>query len=415
MISKLKRIVLNNMIQIKNFGYLSALQLFTLLIPLITYPYLIRIIGKEIWGEIVFAQVIISYASLFINFGFDVSATRDVSVNRDNPKQLSRIVSSVFVAKLLLWLLSAIVILSLISFIPFFKVHKLLYLYTFIFCFGDVFFPMFFFLGIEKMKYITFINLFAKLLFLSFIFIFVKEKNDYILVPLFNSFGAAIGGIIAMLIAAFGYKISFLSTNIKDLKYRLKTSSNYFITDLSVVLKDKVNFLVIGSFIGFAEVAYYDLATKIVNIAQTPFSIVNRVLLPNFAKEFSRRKLILSVWIFTITSFFIALLLIVFSDTIVTLLGGMQMLPASNIIYIYAIVIPLACISSIYGIGLASQGISKIYMLSDIYSFFIYLLGILLVSTFYKINIYTLPIPIILSVIFTIFYKQYYLKKNNLL
>ena len=54
-------------------------------------------------------------------------------------------------------------------------------------------------------------------------------------------------------------------------------------------------------------------------------------------------------------------------------------------------------------------------MLSDIYSFFIYLLGILLVSTFYKISIYTLPIPIILSVIFTIFYKQYYLKKNNLL
>ena len=58
MIPKLKRIVLNNMIQIKNFGYLSALQLFTLFIPLITYPYLIRVIGKEIWGEIIFAQLL---------------------------------------------------------------------------------------------------------------------------------------------------------------------------------------------------------------------------------------------------------------------------------------------------------------------------------------------------------------------
>ena len=150
-------------------------------------------------------------------------------------------------------------------------------------------------------------------------------------------------------------------------------------------------------------------------IAQTPFSIINRVLLPSFANEFSKRKLILSIWIFTTISFLIAFLLIIFSDIIVTFLGGKQMLLASNIIYIYAIVIPLACISSIYGIGLASQGISKNYMLSDIYSFFIYLLGILLVSTFYKISIYTLPIPIILSVIFTIFYKQYYLKKNNLL
>ena len=201
MISKLKRIILNNMIQIKNFGYLSALQLFTLFIPIIIYPYLIRVIGKEIWGEIVFAQVIISYASLFINFGFDVSATRDVSVNRDNPIELSKIVSSVFITKLFFGLISTLSVILLINFIPFFSYHKLLYLYTFIFCLGDIFFPIYFFLGIEKMKYITFINLFTKLLFLLFVFIFVKDKSDYILVPLFNGLGAAIGGIIAMVIA----------------------------------------------------------------------------------------------------------------------------------------------------------------------------------------------------------------------
>ena len=408
MISKLKRIILNNMIQIKNFGYLSALQLFTLFIPIIIYPYLIRVIGKEIWGEIVFAQVIISYASLFINFGFDVSATRDVSVNRDNPIELSKIVSSVFITKLFFGLISTLSVILLINFIPFFSYHKLLYLYTFIFCLGDIFFPIYFFLGIEKMKYITFINLFTKLLFLLFVFIFVKDKSDYILVPLFNGLGAAIGGIIAMVIAIKIYNIKILLVSIAILKSRINTSVNYFITDLSIVLKDRVNLLVIGTFIGFTEVAYYDLGTKIVHIAQTPFSIINRVLLPSFAKEFSRRKLILSVWIFTTVSFLIALLLIIFSDIIVIILGGGQMLPASNIIYIYAIVIPLACISSIYGIGLASQGVSKNYMLSDLYSFIVYLIAVLSLYVFYNVSIYTLPIPIILSVIFTIFYKQIY-------
>lgn len=415
MISKLKRIILNNMIQIKNFGYLSALQLFTLFIPIIIYPYLIRVIGKEIWGEIVFAQVIISYASLFINFGFDVSATRDVSVNRDNPIELSKIVSSVFITKLFFGLISTLSVILLINFIPFFSYHKLLYLYTFIFCLGDIFFPIYFFLGIEKMKYITFINLFTKLLFLLFVFIFVKDKSDYILVPLFNGLGAAIGGIIAMVIAIKIYNIKILLVSIAIVKSRINTSVNYFITDLSIVLKDRVNLLVIGTFIGFTEVAYYDLGTKIVHIAQTPFSIINRVLLPSFAKEFSRRKLILSVWIFTTVSFLIALLLIIFSDIIVIILGGGQMLPASNIIYIYAIVIPLACISSIYGIGLASQGVSKNYMLSDLYSFIVYLIAVLSLYVFYNVSIYTLPIPIILSVIFTIFYKQIYLKKNKLL
>ena len=403
------------MIQIKNFGYLSALQLFTLFIPIIIYPYLIRVIGKEIWGEIVFAQVIISYASLFINFGFDVSATRDVSVNRDNPIELSKIVSSVFITKLFFGLISTLSVILLINFIPFFSYHKLLYLYTFIFCLGDIFFPIYFFLGIEKMKYITFINLFTKLLFLLFVFIFVKDKSDYILVPLFNGLGAAIGGIIAMVIAIKIYNIKILLVSIAILKSRINTSVNYFITDLSIVLKDRVNLLVIGTFIGFTEVAYYDLGTKIVHIAQTPFSIINRVLLPSFAKEFSRRKLILSVWIFTTVSFLIVILLIIFSDIIVIILGGGQMLPASNIIYIYAIVIPLACISSIYGIGLASQGVSKNYMLSDLYSFIVYLIAVLSLYVFYNVSIYTLPIPIILSVIFTIFYKQIYLKKNKLL
>lgn len=415
MISKLKRIVLNNMIQIKNFGYLSALQLFTLFIPLITYPYLIKIIGKEIWGEIIFAQVIISYASLLINFGFDVSATREVSIDRDNPTELSKIVSSVFITKLFFGLVSTVSIILLINFIPLFSHHKLLYLYTFIFCLGDIFFPIYFFLGMEKMKYITFINLVTKLLFLLFVFIFVKSKNDYILVPLFNGLGAAIGGIMAMIITVKVYNIRISLVNMTAVKSRVRTSLNYFITDLSIVLKDRVNLLVIGSFIGFAEVAYYDLGTKIVHIAQTPFSIINRVLLPSFAKEFSRRKLTLSVWVFATISFLIALLLIIFSDIIVTFLGGVQMLPASNIIYIYAVVIPLACISSIYGIGLASKGISKSYMLADIYSFFVYLSSILLIFIFHKISIYTLPIPVILSVVFTIFYKRYYLKKNKLL
>ena len=55
-----------------NFSYLSLLQVFTILFPLLTYPYLLRVIGLELYGVIVFAQTIINYVSLVINFGFNM-------------------------------------------------------------------------------------------------------------------------------------------------------------------------------------------------------------------------------------------------------------------------------------------------------------------------------------------------------
>ena len=59
-----------------NFSYLSILQVFTILFPLLTYPYLLRVIGLELYGVIVFAQAIINYVSLVINFGFNMSGAR---------------------------------------------------------------------------------------------------------------------------------------------------------------------------------------------------------------------------------------------------------------------------------------------------------------------------------------------------
>ena len=74
-----------------NFSYLSILQVFTILFPLLTYPYLLRVIGLELYGVIVFAQAIINYVSLVINFGFNMSGARKVAVYKEDKVLLSRI------------------------------------------------------------------------------------------------------------------------------------------------------------------------------------------------------------------------------------------------------------------------------------------------------------------------------------
>ena len=72
--------LMRNKTVLVNFSYLSILQIFTIVFPLLTYPYLLRIIGLELYGVLVFAQAIISYVSLVINFGFNMSGARSVAV-----------------------------------------------------------------------------------------------------------------------------------------------------------------------------------------------------------------------------------------------------------------------------------------------------------------------------------------------
>ena len=112
-------------VQISNFGYLSLFQLFNMFLPLITYPYLIRVLGVELYGTVVFAMAISSYFSIFINFGFNISATKNVSKYRNDKNKLSEIYSSVLTIKTFIWVVSLIVLVTLVNLIPFFNSYKM--------------------------------------------------------------------------------------------------------------------------------------------------------------------------------------------------------------------------------------------------------------------------------------------------
>ena len=75
---------------VKNFSYLAVLQVFNLAIPLVTLPYLITVLGRENYGLIVFSQTLVSYFLILINFGFNIIATKEVSLHRDDEKKLSK-------------------------------------------------------------------------------------------------------------------------------------------------------------------------------------------------------------------------------------------------------------------------------------------------------------------------------------
>ena len=259
----IKTIAISNKILIKNFSYLSVLQVFNILIPLLTYPYLIRVLGKETYGLVVFAQAIVGYLLILVSFGFNLSATREISLHRLNKDKLNEIVSSVFTIKIILFILSSLLLTALLLLIPKAHGYELLFIVSMTVCLNDVIFPIWYFQGIEQMKYITYISLISKFVFLVLIFVVISQPSDYLFVPVIYGVGSLIAGFISLTIIFKKHKIKFIFQPFYTLKKYFIDSVPIFLSNVSISLYVSTNKVIIGTFLGMSEVAYYDLAEKL--------------------------------------------------------------------------------------------------------------------------------------------------------
>ncbi|MCG8483481.1 MAG: oligosaccharide flippase family protein, partial [Clostridia bacterium] len=256
-----------------------------MLVPLITLPYLIRVLGTEKYGLVVFAQVISSYFGVLIDFGFKNSATKNISIHRNDKSKLTEIISSVLIIKLFLWLISFAVLFVIVLMIPGLRKEMLLFLFSFGFCFNELLFPQWYFQGVERMKYITIINLISRSIFLALIFIIINDVSDYLLVPLLNSIGIFIGGILGLLILTRKDKVRIKIQPISTLKKYFIETLPLFSSNAIISVKDRMNVIFIGSALGMNEVTVYDLSIKIMRVVMQPIDIINTTIFPKMGKE----------------------------------------------------------------------------------------------------------------------------------
>lgn len=315
--NKIVSIISNNKVLVNNFFYVSLLQVFLLIAPLITYPYLVKILGMELYGVIITAQILASYASIFINFGSNEVCAKHISVNREDKDKLSEIVSSVLIIRAVIWLSAFFVYLMVVFGIPKYREHALLFILMYGITTNELLFPQYFFQGIEKMKYSTLINILIKLVFILLVFVVVQKPDDYLYVPILYSVGYIIGGVVAIWIVFKKERIIFCLPSISQALFYIKDSSALFFTDLVCTIKDKFNYLLLGSFCGMANVVVYDLGMKIYGLASKPASIVSVVFFPHSAKTRSITQFKKVLWMIVVIDMLIILLVNIFLPFIV--------------------------------------------------------------------------------------------------
>jgi len=335
----------NNKKVAENYFFMTFLQVASLLIGLLLYPYLIRVLGKEIYGTYAFIFSNIQFFMLFISFGFGYPALKKISLNTDNIAIKSKTVSEVFTAQSLLFALSALILMVLAYFIPFVKTHFWLYIIIFSTTSTNFLFPSWFFQGIQKMKFITYVNLSIRLLSIPFIFIFIKSPDDLIKYALIVSILPVLGGIFTFFYLQIKEKIQIRFVSLKKLKLVFKEAMPFTWTYVFGSLKTESVTFIIGTFFTMGDVALYDLANKLIIIPRMITSSINSALFPNVVQNYNFeriRKIIKYERFLGLTN---ALIIIATGYWLVLILGGRDMLAAyplavilSFTIYAYLVV-----------------------------------------------------------------------------
>lgn len=272
----------------KNYIYNLLFQILTVIFPLITTPYLSRVMGAENIGIFSYTLSVTTYFVLISSLGTNLYGQREIAYNQDNKKKQSDIFNKLFSIKIFLSFISCILFLIyiLIS-----KKYLTLYLIWILEIISSLFDISWFFQGIEEFKKIIYKNLLVKILSLILIFIFVKQKSDlniYIFIYCLTTFMGNLSFWLN-LNKYIDFKFTFLSAH--DFWKLFKVLLIFFIPQVATKIYTLLDKTMIGIFISDkSQVGYYEQSQKIIYLLLTILTSLGTIMMPRIATLVSKKE-----------------------------------------------------------------------------------------------------------------------------
>lgn len=303
-----------------NFGYLSLLQIAGYVFPLISMPYLARVIGADGFGKIAFASAVVVWIQTISDWGFNLTATRDVAQNRNDKEKVSRILSNVLWARCILAILSGLILLVVVLSVPYLRENADIIFVTFLLVPGYILFPEWFFQAIERMKYTTIFNLVIKLMFTISVFVFIHKKEDYLMQPLLTTVGYLLCGIGALYLIFKKWGYTLYKPEWMEILKTIRSSTDVFINNLMPNLYNSFSVMLLGFLGGATANGLYDGGNKFPNIFYHFQSVLSRAFYPFLSRRPDKHSFYAKLNI--VTALIGAFFLIIMSPLVIKIMLG---------------------------------------------------------------------------------------------
>ena len=308
-------------------------------------------------------------------------------------------------------------VLSLVIFsVEKFRDDWLIYYFTFLTVVGNVLLSAWFFQGMERMKFITFFNILTRSVSLICIFSFVKTADNYVLVPLFNSLGLLIAGIVSFITIMTRFNVKIYLPKPTEIFQKLKDSGEYFLSSISIGLYQSTNAFFLGLCVSTTMVAYYVSAQKIYLAIYFLYYPFYNAFFPYMSKNKDIKFFKKVFKILIVFSLGLSMFLLLFAKPIITIFYGQQMLESYKILQIFAIIIPFHILADIMSFPLLgafgyTKETNQCWIFAGIFHF-LAISGLYLMN---NLNIYSVSTLFAITYILMFLHRIYYVKKYKLL
>lgn len=270
---------------------MGVLQVANYLIPFLVLPIISRILGASLFGSVSYAQNIVTYLTLLINYGFEYSATRQISIAREDKAKTDAIFWSVIAAKGMLLILSF----AILAVLPFcmerVACDPKLYIYTALANIGIVFFPTWYLQGVQQMDKMAWANFFTKLLGAVLVLSLVREASAYRLYPLLMSASSILIGIGAMIYVIRHFGISRPVLSRQTLREVMQAGAPIFLNNVFVALYTTANMTILGMYAADDVIGYFSGAQRLIQALNMVVVMpVSMAVFPEISRRFAQSK-----------------------------------------------------------------------------------------------------------------------------
>lgn len=336
----------------KNYFYNTLLNVSNILIPLVTYPYVLRVIGPEGLGKVNFAVSIAGYFLIIAQFGIPLYGIKEIAKVRDDRDKLNSVFSELFLVNLIMSVLSILFYAGLMFGVARFRSDPVLYFVTGTMLAVNVFSIDWLYGGLEEYKYITLRSIAVRMLYIVLTFIVIRTGKDYIGYAALTVFMLLAANAVNMAMMPQRAGFDFSRVNLK--KY-LMPLFLVFLAGAIASIYNKLDVVMLGFLSNDGAVGYYTADRRVITLLLYVVVSLTTVLMPRLSyylgknmKDEYNKTAERSINFLYFASLPIIVTCLLLSDQMLLLLGGGKFLPAAFALKLLSVQILLSGLTNFF-------------------------------------------------------------------